>query len=286
MRYASRPPAVAGTFYPGSEAALDALLRHLLDDATTAAPGPDDESGGDDLEALIVPHAGYRYSGSTAAAGYALLAGRADRAGRPGRIERVAVLGPAHRVAIRGLARSSAAAFDTPLGKLPLADPDPTWAGLPQVVLSDEAHRLEHSLEVQLPFLLHQLGPVPIVPLVVGHATPDEVAEVIDALTVPGTLIVISTDLSHYHPAEQARRLDAATIARILDLDPTIGHDRACGAIPLTGYLTARGRRVPDRPDPGMRLLAARNSGDTGGDSHRVVGYAAFAVRREARDRS
>jgi len=178
-------------------------------------------------------------------------------------------------VAIRGLAAPRAEAFDTPLGRLPVdREAVARIAALPQVTLNDEPHRLEHYLEVQLPFIIACLGIVPLVPLVVGDASAAEVAEVVEMLwDGPETLVVISSDLSHYHDYETARRMDAATSAAIEALDEArIGWDDACGRIPIAGLLkVARARGLK------ARMLDLRNSGDTAGPRNEVVGYGAYA---------
>jgi hypothetical protein len=249
-------------FYPADALTLEREIRGYL-----AACEPD---AGAAPKALIVPHAGYMYSGAVAAAAYALLA--------PVRrsIRRVVLLGPAHRVPVRGLALPVADAFATPLGTLPI-DTDARTAviALPQVSASDVVHNLEHSLEVQLPFLQAVLEAFSIVPFAVGAATAAEVAGVIDALWGgPETLILISSDLSHFHAYKPAQAIDRGTADRILALDPVIGHEQACGATPINGLLLSAGRRGMS-----IELLDLRNSGDTAGDRTRVVGYAAFALR-------
>jgi AmmeMemoRadiSam system protein B len=219
-------------------------------------------------KAIIAPHAGYIYSGPIAASVYALLA--------PARgiIERVVLLGPTHRVAVRGLALPGVAAFATPLGTVDI-DRDAVEAlrQLPQVVVSAEAHALEHSLEVHLPFLQAILGKFTLVPLAVGRAGRDEVAEVLQRLWGgPETLIVVSSDLSHYLPYADAQAVDRATAKAILELVADISHEQACGATPVTGLtLAARQRGLKSE------LIDLRNSGDTAGDRDRVVGYGAFA---------
>jgi len=223
-------------------------------------------------KALIVPHAGYVYSGPIAARAYDELS-----AAR-GIVRRVVLLGPVHRVPVRGLAAPSAEMFQTPLGAITL-DRAALRAleDLPQVVQSDRAHALEHSLEVQLPFLQTLLGEFSLVPLAVGMASVAEVAEVLERLWGGDeTLIVISTDLSHYLRYEEARTVDAATLARIAACATDIDHDEACGATPLNGLLSSARSRKLD-----VRLLAACNSGDTAGDKDRVVGYSAFGVYQE-----
>ncbi len=258
-----RPSAVAGTFYPADPKALQREVDELLE-------------GVDSLEirfahpkVLVVPHAGYIYSGATAAHAYNELASAR------GVVRRVVLLGPVHRVAVRGLALPGADAFVTPLGRIPVdAEAVRSLAGLPQVVTSAPAHAMEHSLEVQLPFLQRMLGEFSLVPLAVGSASESEVAEVLERLWGgPETLIVISTDLSHYLSYEQAQRVDGDTLARIGRLEPGLNHQQACGATPLNGLLAlARGKGLA------IRRLAACNSGDSAGSRDRVVGYSAFAL--------
>ena len=219
-------------------------------------------------KALIVPHAGYVYSGSVAAEAYDKL--------RPARgiVRRVVLLGPCHRVPVRGLALPEAAAFATPLGQVPLdREAIESLAGLPQVVVSSAVHAEEHALEVQLPFLQRVLGEFSLVPLVVGAATPEQVAEVIERLWGGAeTLIVISSDLSHYHPYDEACAIDRGTAQGILDYSTEIDHEQACGATPVTGMLLAAKRHKLN-----VELLDLRNSGDTAGGRGRVVGYGSFA---------
>jgi AmmeMemoRadiSam system protein B len=257
-----RPPAVAGMFYPGEAAALGATVADML----AAVPsGPTFTLA---PKALIAPHAGYIYSGPIAARSYALLAPHARA------IRRVVLLGPCHRIAVRGLAVPAATAFATPLGTVPV-DTQAIAAALrlPQVIHHDAAHASEHSLEVQLPFLQSVLEDFTIVPFAVGYATPDEVAAVIDLLwDGPETLILVSSDLSHYHPYADAQRRDSRTADDILHLRLLLDHEQACGATPINGLIETAQRR-------GLKpiLLDLRNSGDTAGDKSRVVGYASFA---------
>ena len=258
-----RNAAVAGLFYPGDTRRLAAEVDELL--ASGGEPAP--RLGFP--KALIVPHAGYIYSGPVAARAYDQLA-----AAR-GTVRRVVLLGPVHRVPVRGLAVPEAHAFATPLGAIPV-DREALAAvrDLPQVVQSDAAHALEHSLEVQLPFLQKQLGDFSLVPFAVGTASVPEVGEVIERLWGGReTLIVLSTDLSHYHAYDDARRIDGATLARIAQLASDLDHDEACGATPLNGLLA-----VAQRRRLAIRLLAACNSADTAGGRARVGGYSTFAL--------
>jgi AmmeMemoRadiSam system protein B/AmmeMemoRadiSam system protein A len=250
-------------FYPGERHALQCEVASLLGGVERDAPRlafP---------KALVVPHAGYVYSGSVAARAYDELTGAR------GLVRRVVLLGPVHRVPVRGLAAPSARAFETPLGFIPVDSAAlHGLKDLPQVVQSDPAHAAEHSLEVQLPFLQRLLGEFSLIPLAVGEASVAEVVEVLERLWGgDDTLIVISTDLSHYHAYEKARTLDAATLARIAACSTDLDHDEACGATPLNGLLSYAKRRNLE-----VRLLAACNSGDTAGARDRVVGYSSFAL--------
>ncbi len=262
-----RAPAVAGTFYPGNGGELRSAVEGFLAEARIRAKS--DEATGRP-KALIVPHAGYVYSGAVAASAYARLAACPDA------IERVVLLGPSHRVWVDGLAVSGALAFRTPLGSIRL-DRESIEAALAlrQVGQLDEAHRYEHSLEVQLPFLQVALGDFALVPFSVGQATPGEVAEVLDLLWGgPETLVVISTDLSHFHDYDTARELDAETSRRIEALRADdLDAERACGCVPLSGILTVARRRSLE-----VRTLDVRNSGDTAGSRNEVVGYGSYAV--------
>jgi len=266
VQTAVRPAAVAGMFYPGTPAVLAAAVHAYLAGAGSGDPALP--------KALIVPHAGYVYSGPVAAPAYRCLA-----AGRSS-IKRVVLLGPVHRVPIRGLALPAAEAFVTPLGTLAVDGEAVARAlELPQVCVSEAAHALEHSLEVQLPFLQTVLDEFRIVPFAVGDASAEEVAQVIDWLWGgPETLIVISSDLSHYHPYAAAQQIDRGTATAILALDSALDHEQACGATPINGFALCA-RRHGLKP----RLLDLRNSGDTAGDKSRVVGYAAFAFTDPAR---
>lgn len=270
MSVAVRPAAVAGLFYPASRPALAAEVAACL------AGVPPVAADARVPKAIVAPHAGYVYSGPVAAHAYARLAPRA------GRITRVVLLGPTHRVAVRGLAAPSVEAFDTPLGRVPVDRAAlALLADLPQVVTSDAAHAREHSLEVHLPFLQQVLGSAgwSLVPLAVGDASADEVAQVLERLWGGDeTLVVVSSDLSHYLPYRAAVETDRATVDRIVALDARpLDHEQACGATPINGLL-----RVARRRGLAPRLLDVRNSGDTAGDRSRVVGYAAIAFEPAA----
>lgn len=256
-----RPAAVAGQFYPADPKELRGTVEAFLSAAASAKVFPP--------KCLIAPHAGYPYSGPIAAAAYAQLVG-ADF------ITRVVLIGPSHFVHFRGIAGSSASQFQTPLGPVPVDEQAYAKVkDLPQFVISDKAHSREHSLEVHLPFLQVLLPRFSIVPLVVGEATPEEVAEVLDRLWGQNeTLVVASTDLSHYHDAETARRLDRATADAIVQMRPeAISEDRACGRLAVSGLL-----RIAAARQLRTRELDLRNSGDTAGPRHQVVGYGAFAL--------
>lgn len=259
-----RPAAVAGMFYPAAAALLTRDVQQLLGRAI-ADPLPQPK-------ALIAPHAGYIYSGSTAATVYAPLARWRST------IRRVVLLGPCHRVAIDGLALPSVAGFATPLGIVAIEQSVlPTLRALPQVTVSDAAHAMEHSLEVQLPFLQTVLTDFTLLPLAVGRVSPAQVAEVLETLWGgEETLIVISSDLSHFLPYAAACSIDQQTAAQIVALSPRLDHQQACGATPVNGLLLAAARHAL-RPD----LIALCNSGDTAGDKRRVVGYGAFTFTAE-----
>jgi AmmeMemoRadiSam system protein B len=262
-------------FYPGAPRALEASVRALLG----AAPPPATVAADAAVwpKALIVPHAGYVYSGPIAASAYArLLPGRSH-------IRRVVMLGPAHRVPIRGLALPGTDSFVTPLSEVPVdAEAAARLRAMPQVCESEAAHSLEHSLEVQLPFLQTVLDEFTLVPLVVGDARPTEVAEVIERIWGgPETLIVVSSDLSHYHPYGEAVEIDRSTADDILALADTLDHEQACGATPINGFALCA-RRHGLTPE----LIDLRNSGDTAGDKSRVVGYSAFAFAPNAPERA
>ena len=255
-----RPPAVAGRFYPGHSTELRRTIESFLNRVQpdeTAAP-----------KAVIAPHAGYDYSGPIAASAHARFASARNV------ITRVVLIGPSHYVSFDGLAASGAEGFATPLGLVPVdTDAVRQLCSLPQVTVLDEAHAREHSLEVHLPFLQVVLNDFKIVPLVVGEATDQEVAGVIDALwNGPETRFVISSDLSHYHDYTKARELDSFTSRAIEQLRPQdIGEEHACGRIPIRGLL-----HVARQHGLRARTVDLRNSGDTAGPRSQVVGYGAF----------
>lgn len=255
-----RPAAVAGSFYSGSSEALAREVDGYLTEVTPTSGSP---------HAFIVPHAGYDYSGPIAATAYAQLARRKPLP------TRVVLLGPSHHVGFTGLALPGCDTFETPLGTIPLdVDGMRRALELPQVRELPKAHAKEHSLEVQLPFLQRVLKDFTLVPLVVGDATPTQVADVLEALWGGDeTVVLISSDLSHFLTWEQAKRIDGRTGQRIVALDENaLEGDEACGCRPVNGLLeVARRRRLE------ATALDLRNSGDTAGDRSRVVGYGAFA---------
>lgn len=254
-----RPPAVAGFFYPAESARLGDEVMSFLAQSKQISITP---------KALIVPHAGYIYSGPVAASAYTTIRNMASH------IRRVILLGPTHRVAVQGLALPGAEAFDTPLGRVQLdTGVMQALTRLPQVSVNAAAHAQEHSLEVQLPFLQSVLKDFTLIPLAVGMASPEEIAEVLEAAWGgEETLIVISSDLSHYLPYRESLAMDRTTVQRILALQADVDHEQACGATPINGLLLAARRH-----NLSPCLLDLRNSGDTAGSKDRVVGYAAFA---------
>ncbi len=254
-----QPSAVAGLFYPGREGELRAMVDGLLGGARPQPPVP---------KALIVPHAGYVYSGSTAAAGYACVAPAINA------IKHAVIIGPCHYVGIRGIALPDADTMRTPLGDVPIwADGAEAALRCPGVDVDAAVFVREHSLEVQVPFIQRLLPEADVLPLAGGWASPEAVGTVLDALWGGDeTLIVISSDLSHYHPYDEAKAIDRRTIGRIVALDGPVDHDWACGATGVNGLLA-----VAEAHGLRPRLIAARNSGDTAGDKRRVVGYASIA---------
>lgn len=257
-----RQPAVAGSFYPADPKQLQQQLQAFMRGAkATSAHVP---------KAIIAPHAGYIYSGPVAASAYRRLLPA------QGRVERVVLFGPSHRVAFRGLALSRASAFATPLGSVPLDHAvDELLLQLPFVEYIEQAHSHEHSLEVHLPFLQQALGHFKLLPVVVGDAAPEQVCEVMELLWGgEETLLVVSSDLSHYHDYATAQKLDRATSDHIEHLDyEKLTYESACGRGPVSGLLAlARKKSLT------VHTVDLRNSGDTAGDRERVVGYGAYVI--------
>jgi hypothetical protein len=260
MKSTIRTPAVAGMFYPAHAQELRNLVKNLLQQVTKiTGPVP---------KAIIAPHAGYIYSGPIAASVYARVAQARDT------INRVVLLGPSHHVPLRGLAASNMTSFATPLGNIPIDRPAiEEILTLPQVSLLEQAHEREHSLEVQLPFLQEVLKEFKLIPLVVGETTPQEVGEVLEKLWGgPETLIVISSDLSHYQDYQTAQQMDKQTSKAIENLRPEdIHYEQACGRNPVNGLLS-----VAKVKGMQAHTVDLRNSGDTAGSRQQVVGYGAY----------
>jgi MEMO1 family protein len=257
-----RRPAVAGTFYPRHAAELAATVDALLDQTSPAAVRS--------AKALVAPHAGYVFSGPVAATAYAVLATR--RAS----VTRVVLLGPAHRTPLIGMALPSVDAFRTPLGDVPVdTEARALLLGMPGVGVDDRAHADEHSVEVHLPFLQRALDAFTLVPIVVGRCEIALIARVLDTLWGgPETLVVVSSDLSHYEAYEAAAQHDRSTADEIVArAGEHIGVYDACGSYPIRGLL-----EVANARDLNVVLLDLRSSGDTAGPRDRVVGYGAFAL--------
>jgi AmmeMemoRadiSam system protein B len=257
MKGRVREPAVAGMFYPADPEELRGMIKGFLAEA----------KAGLHPKAIIAPHAGYIYSGPIAASAYARI--------HPEGITRVVLIGPSHRVPLRGLAASSAPVWRTPLGEVPVEAPVLSGVEGPDFIsVNEAAHELEHSLEVQLPFLQVVLGSFTLIPLVAGDASAAEVAEVLSTLWGgPETLIVISSDLSHYESYRTGRAMDTAASKAIVELNPrALDFDNACGLVPIAGLLHIAKQK-------GMRaeLIDLRSSGDTAGPKDQVVGYGAYA---------
>ncbi|MBE9516064.1 MAG: AmmeMemoRadiSam system protein B [Proteobacteria bacterium] len=258
----TRTAAVAGQFYSGDADELRRDVNEMLERA-----GASEDSA---PKAIIAPHAGYVYSGPVAASAYARLAPLRDV------IKRVILLGPAHRVAVSGLALSSADVFVTPLGSIRLdKEAEADILDLPQVGVIDVAHAQEHSLEVHLPFLQTVLADFSLVPIVVGDASPQQVAEVLARLwDGPETLIVVSSDLSHYLDYDTARERDSRTTQAIEDLRyDALNYDDACGRGPISGLLY-----LAQQKGLSVKAIDVRNSGDTAGSRDQVVGYGSYVV--------
>lgn len=257
----NREPAIAGSFYPADPDVLKTTVQDFISNADETGPAP---------KAMIVPHAGYIYSGPVAAHAYARLKSVRDS------IKRVVLLGPTHRVPVRGIATVSVDNFSTPLGDIPIDQQSLSLIrDLPQVTVSDVAHAQEHSLEVHLPFLQTCLEQFSLVPLAVGDTTPEAVAEVLDKLWGGNeTLIVISSDLSHFHDYQSAWQRDLNTSDNIVALRyDKLTYEDACGRMPVSGLLYhARKHGF------GIDMIDLRNSGDTAGDKSRVVGYGCYVL--------
>jgi MEMO1 family protein len=253
---------VAGLFYPKDAGVLHRTLHELLNGlgaAPVVGPVP---------KALIVPHAGYAYSGSVAAAAYRLL-------GAAAQIRHVVLLGPCHRVPMRGLAVPASDFFATPCGEVPIDDAGRRrLSAFGLAGISDIPHAAEHSLEVQLPFLQELLSDFDLLPIAVGQVPPGQVSRALEAVWGGAdTLIVVSSDLSHYHTLGEARQIDGLTTGSILELRSDVSHEQACGADGINGLMeVARGRRMR------VELLEQRTSADTAGDRSRVVGYGSYAL--------
>jgi len=257
----NRQPAVAGSFYPVNPEQLHLMLDQFLNDAATDEKVP---------KAIIAPHAGYIYSGPIAASAYARLKKAHDK------ITRVVLIGPSHRVAFRGLAVSRSETFTTPLGSVPVDQAAvQTLVQLPFVEYIEQAHTYEHSLEVHLPFLQEMLDSFEIVPIVAGDASPEQVSQVLDALWGGDeTLIVISSDLSHYHDYATAQQMDKSTSQAIEQLQyERLTPESACGKVPVSGLL-----KLARKKSLSVTTIDLRNSGDTAGDKASVVGYGAYVI--------
>jgi MEMO1 family protein len=262
-----RPPAVAGLFYPDDPRELSTTVHRYLDHVRPVdLPAPP--------RAFIVPHAGYVYSGSVAASSYALIAAQRDC------VRRVVLIGPSHHVYLRGAAVPEAEVFRTPLGDIAIDQDGKRRVRVRcDVGESDAPHAMEHSLEVQLPFLQATLSDFTLLPIVVGSASAPYVSSILDQVWGGDeTLVLASSDLSHYHSYVRAQAIDAETNRCILNREPILSGDQACGAAAINGLLQAvvqRGLQV--------RELARLNSGDTAGDHLRVVGYGAYAMHAVGR---
>ncbi|WP_372881928.1 AmmeMemoRadiSam system protein B [Psychromonas sp.] len=261
----SRAAAVAGSFYPGTAEQINQELNVFLN-VENAAEIPTAVQA----KALIVPHAGYCYSGAVAGYAYAYLKNISHQ------IRRVILFGPSHRVALHGCAVSSCDFFSTPLGQVEIDKVSNTQLlnkGL--AITYDPAHLLEHSLEVQLPFLQRCLDKFVLVPIVVGYCSAEQISKILDELKVnqADTLMVVSSDLSHYHSYQQAQSLDNKTIQHILNYESDLKGEDACGCYAVNGLL-----RYAQSQNWTIKLLKKANSGDTLGSKNEVVGYASFIL--------
>lgn len=264
-----RQAAVADLFYPADPVELTAQIKQFLCEANNEFGKQGVNPGGKQQpKALIVPHAGYIYSGALAGRAFARLLD-------DNKIETVVLLGPAHRVYLQGCALPEANAFTTPLGKIPIEQQNyEALSALDKVVISDLPHLDEHCLEVQLPFLQLCLQRFKLLPIVVGECSPSEVADILELLgKQENTLIVVSTDLSHYHTYDEASRLDSQTCDQILDLSTQLSPHQACGCYALNGL-----NLYAKRHELAIEKICYLNSGDSAGDKSKVVGYASFAL--------
>ncbi len=256
-----REAVVAGLFYPQSAQQLEAEVVSFL----TPLSEPKIP-----IQALIAPHAGYCYSGAVAGKAYAYLKSIAPV------IKRVILLGPSHRVALRGGALCDYGEYSTPLGDVEVEQGSyEQLLKLDEVSLNNQAHALEHSLEVQLPFLQYCLADFKLLPIVVGYCQPDTISNILHTLKAndPSTLVVVSSDLSHYHTYQEAQRLDNHTINKILNYDNSLAGEDACGCFAVNGLLDyAKCQKWK------IKLIKKANSGDTAGDKQRVVGYGSFIL--------
>lgn len=256
-----RPAAVAGMFYPENSKQLHRDIQtYLTQGQHQSQTRP---------RAIIVPHAGYIYSGIVAGSVYSIVKQYHDQ------YRRVVLLGPCHYVGVRGLALPSAEYFSTPLGDIPIdLELSQKISHLPQVITSSAAHAREHSLEVQLPFLQEVLDEFTLLPLVVGQASAMEVAEVLACLwDMEDTLFVISSDLSHFLTYEEAKTVDNETSQLILSKDEHITPERACGCYSINGLL-----HLAKKQGLTVECVDRRNSGDTAGNKDRVVGYGSYVL--------
>ncbi|OQK16578.1 extradiol dioxygenase [Methyloprofundus sedimenti] len=256
-----RQPAVAGLFYPDKPDILKSMISDYLHQVAPVNEAP---------QAIIVPHAGYIYSGEIAASAYARLQSRRNS------IKRVVVLGPSHKVSFAGLALSHAEAFRTPIGDIPVdTEAIASIIHFPFVGYSDQAHLYEHSLEVQLPFLQMTLDAFKLLPIVVGDCPAEQIEQVLELFYgADDTLIVISSDLSHFHDYATAQRLDKETSEKIEHLDyQHLDYGSACGLAPVSGLMALAKKKSLQ-----IATIDLRNSGDTAGDKSRVVGYGAYVI--------
>jgi AmmeMemoRadiSam system protein B len=273
MELKVRQPAVAGTFYPKDTKQLRQYISSTLSRAKHASKTSEMPAYGR-LRGLVVPHAGYVYSGEIAARGFSRLIPYVDE------VERVLVIGPAHRLPVNGIALSGSEAFETPIGKVEIAVEDVhRLSGLSQVSVFDAAHLEEHCIEVELPFLQVLTPDVKLIPAVVGRCAGQEIVNLFsEFLKLSGALIVVSTDLSHFLSDGEARTLDELTDRAVMNLDSnSIEPDQACGAAPLKALIKLAG-------DGGWTVsrVAQGNSGEAFGDTSRVVGYGAWAFYESA----